>query len=261
MVTIAERINQWRTGEIRWTSQTNDKVLTRWFNKGFHIFQKYLLEYASWLSSTSVRFRDIVRGEDEYEFPLWLENVEDFYSIIQLRVAYKTDKYWNPLYRVCKPINFGDYNLNPLKNTTVDWKIKLQGWRQIWEPIVWNKVSMVSPRYIFVGKNKIKIFPTPMENVTRWLTLAYNFIERPLTEDQIFGNSPVTEADLNLPWYFLDAIDDYLSYQLYMKENPEIAEPYFQSFLTTLHDNIYWFNRDQRKIEEEMMNTYYFSHN
>jgi hypothetical protein len=66
---------------------------------------------------------------------------------------------------------------------------------------------------------------------------------------------------LNLPWYFFDAIEDYLSYQLYLKENPELADVYFQTFQTTLHDNIYGLNRDQRESEEEMMNTFYFSHN
>ena len=69
------------------------------------------------------------------------------------------------------------------------------------------------------------------------------------------------ESDLNLPWYFFDAIEDYLTYQLYLKENPELADVYLQTFQTTLHDNIYWLNRDQRQTEEEFMNTFYFSHN
>lgn len=261
MVTIADRLDDRKTSEIRWNSQVNNKVLLTWFNKWFHIFQKYLLEYASGQASTSIRFNNITKGQDEYEFPLGISNVEDFYSIIQLRVAYKTDKYWNPLYRVCKPINFWDYNINPLKNTTVDWKIKIQGWRQIWAPIIWDKISMRSPRYVFISKNKIKIFPTPIENVSKGMTLAYNFIERPLSYNDVWWNSPKSVEDLNVPRYFMDAIDDYLSYQLYLKENPELAAPYYQTFITTLHDNIYGLNKDQRKIEEEFMNTYYFSHN
>ena len=86
------------------------------------------------------------------------------------------------------------------------------------------------------------------------LSLTYNFIEKPvwLSTD---------EDSLNLPWYFFDVIDDYLSYMLYLKENPELAQVYFETFKTTLHDNIYWLNRDQRYSEENFANTSYFSHN
>jgi hypothetical protein len=45
--------------------------------------------------------------------------------------------------------------------------------------------------------------------------------------------------NLNLPWYFLDAIDDYITFRLYQAENPELATYYKQQFENTLHDNIY----------------------
>jgi hypothetical protein len=64
------------------------------------------------------------------------------------------------------------------------------------------------------------------------MSLAYNFMEKPVELN-------TDENSLNLPWYFFDVIDDYMSYMLYLKENPELAEPYFQTFQTTLHDNIY----------------------
>jgi hypothetical protein len=63
---------------------------------------------------------------------------------------------------------------------------------------------------------------------------------------------------LNLPWYFFDAIEDYMTYQLYLKENPESASIYLQTFQETLHDNIYGLNRDQRPTEEEFANLSYF---
>ena len=113
---------------------------------------------------------------------------------------------------------------------------------------------MISPRYIFISKSKIKIFPTPIEDVSMWLSLAYNFMEKEVTKN-------TDEDNLNLPRYFFDAIEDYLSYMLYLKENPELAQIYLQTFENTLHDNIYWLNRDQIYSEEEMMNTFYFSHN
>ena len=251
MATVKDRIDNWATSEVRGDNQINYSVLLQWYNKGLHIFQKYLLEYASWLLNTAVRFRNIEKGKDEYEFPLWVQNVEDFYSIIQLRVAYKADKHWHPQYRVCQPIDFWEYNIQPLKNYPDTWDVEIQGGQQIWGPSLWKAISMENPRYIFINKNKIKIFPTPIEDVSMWLTLAYNFMEKPV-------ELTTNEDDLNLPWYFFDAIDDYLTYMLYLKENPDMAEIYLQTFQTTLHDNIYWLNRDQRYSEENFANLSYF---
>lgn len=251
MATVKDRIDKWAIAELRWEDQINYDVLVAWYNKGLHTFQKYLLEYASWLLNTSVRFSNIVKGQDEYPLPLGLANVQDFYSIIQLRVAYKVDKNGNPIYKICKPIDFGEYNINPLKNYPQTGDVKQQGWRQTWAPYIQNQISENTPRYIFISKDKIKIFPTPTQDVNMWLTLAYNFIEKDVTKN-------TNENDLNLPWYFFDAIDDYMTYQLYLKENPESAAIYLQTFQETLHDNIYWLNRDQRPTEEEFANLSYF---
>ena len=251
MATVQNRIDKWAELEIRWDTQINYNIVLRWYNKGLHIFQKYLLEYASGLLNTSVRFNNIVKGQDEYEFPLWIQKVEDFYSIIQLRVAYKLDKYWQPVYKICRPIDFWEYNIRPLKNIPNTGDVEIQWGQQIWEPSLWKRISMQNPRYVFISKNKIKIFPTPIEDIPMWLSLAYNFMEKPVELD-------TDENTLNLPWYFFDVIDDYMSYMLYLKENPEIAEPYLQTFQTTLHDNIYWLNRDQRASEENFANLSYF---
>lgn len=252
MATVKKRLDDWALAELRWNSQINYEVLLQWYNKWLHNFQKALLEYASWLLNTSVRFQNIEKGKDEYNLPLWLNNVEDFYSIIQLRVAYKSDKNWNPLYRVCYPIDFWEYNIRPLKNYPSTGDVKVQWWQQVWDPALWRNISMLNPRYIFISKDKIKIFPTPIQDVNMWLTLAYNYMEKPITTINF------DEDNLNLPWYFFDAIEDYLSYMLYLKENPELAEVYLRTFETTLHDNIYWLNRDQRASEENFANLSYF---
>lgn len=251
MATVQTRLEDRATSELRWNTQVNNNVLLMWYNKWLRIFQKYLLEYASWLLNTSVRFQNITKWTDEYNLPLWLNNVEDFYSIIQLRVAYDVDKNWNPKYRVCYPIDFGEYNIRPLKNYPQTGDVKVQGWQQIWDPALWKSISMRNPRYIFISKDKIKIFPTPIKDVSMWLTLAYNYIEKPVTLS-------TEENNLNLPWYFFDAIEDYLSYMLYLKENPELATVYLETFITTLHDNLYWLNRDQRASEENFANLSYF---
>lgn len=251
MATVEARLNSWRVSEVRGEAQVNNNVLVKWYNKGLRIFQKYLLEYASWLLNSAIRVQNITKGENEYSLPLGITNVQDFYSIIQLRVAYKEDKYGKPIYKVCKPISLGDYNIKPNRNVEIDGDIKVQWWQQFWDPIIWNRISMTHPRYVFISKDKIRIFPTPIEDVTGWLNLVYNFMEKEVWLE-------TDESTLNLPWYFFDAIEDYLTYQLYLKENPELADVYLQTFQTTLHDNIYWLNRDQRETEEEFANLSYF---
>lgn len=278
MGTIEEMYNNWCLEELRGDTQVNKKVWLAWFNKGLLMFQKMILEYVSGKQSTSVIYRDIEKDTDQYDLPEFdgEHNVEDFYSIVQLRVAYHTDKNWNPIYRVCKPIDFTDYNISPALNkreTDENWEEHLvaRGWVQRGQPFVWGRISEVHPRYIFVPRkedwvyhNDIKIFPTPTEDVERGLTLTYNFVQQPVKYDDAF---PASESDesislstLNLPWYFLDAIDDYITFRLYQAENPEMAQWYYQQFENTLHDNIYWLNKDKRPVEEWLANTTYFSH-
>jgi len=269
MGTIKQMYDNWCLEEIRWDTQVNTKVRLAWFNKWLLIFQKMLLEYVSWKQSTSVIYRWIEKDKDEYALPEFdsLSNVQDFYSIVQLRVAYHTDKNWNPIYRVCKPIDFWDYNISPAKNKWVEdeqWveRLKARWGVQRWEPYVWDRISEIHPRYIFVPKqdsnkvwhNDIKIFPTPTEDVARGLTLTYNFIQRPIEHSDAFSWNSVDLWTLNLPRYFFDAIEDYITFRLYQAENPELASYYKQQFEETLHDNIYWLNKDKRPAEEEMAN-------
>ena len=97
---------------------------------------------------------------------------------------------------------------------------------------------------MFTGKNEIRIFPKPDQNVTAWLNLTFNYISKDVALN-------TNEESLGLPTYFLDAVEDYLSYRLIQAENPELAMTYYQRFIDTLHDNIYGLNRDQRPVEEE----------
>lgn len=258
MATVADRFDNWAKGELRWESQVNKEVLLVWFNKWFQKFQKMLLEYASGLAQTATRYHTITEGTDTYEFPLWISNVEDFYSIIQLRVAYDVDDNWIPLYKVCKPINLSDYNIIPEHNVKKNNEIVAQGWQQIWAPFIWDRISQDSPRYTWVDKKHIKIYPTPTKRVTNGVCLSYNFISKPLTYNQVWWSSKIDVEDLSVPRYFMDAIGSYLSYKLHQAENPELAASYYESYRETLHNNIYWFNRDQRKIEEEPANLRYF---
>lgn len=302
MGTVRQRLQNWALEELRWASQVNEDVLVAWYNKGLQIFQKAILEYVSGKQNTSVTFTDIVADQDEYPLPVFdnEEHVQDFYSIVQLRVAYHKTKSGNPIYRVCTPIDFWDYNLAPALNTykkhvLIDpsgeyvpsnflkengkyvyeyvneqefdsnnkplYKLVERWGTQRGKPYIWEWVSEFNPRYIFVptvdrnGKytNSIKIFPTPLKDVERGLTLTYNFIPQPV-------GATTDEAKLNLPWYFFDAIEDYITFRLYQAENPEMAQWYYQQFDNTLKDNIYWLNKDKRPVEEWLANTTYFSH-
>ena len=242
MATIQNMYNNWCLEELRWTTQVNDDVWLAWFKKGMLTFQKMILEFVSAKQNTSAVVQDLEAWEAVYKLPLNESWKPDFYSIIQLRVAYATDKNGNPIYRVCKPINLTDYNITP-------------SWRQHGEPMVWGRISKRNPKYIFVDKDHIKIFPTPTEDIDNGLSLNYNFMP---DIDGITMNTDI--STLNLPWYFLDAVDDYITFRLYQAENPEMAQRYYQQFENTLHDNIYWLNKDKRPIDEWFADLRYFYH-
>lgn len=248
MATIEDMYDSWCTEEVRWWNQVNKKVWLSWFNKWYLTFQKMVLEFVSWKQNVANAIKDIRAWVSEYSLPLGALNTPDFYSIIQLRVAFKANKDWMPLYRVCKQINLTDYNIRPTDG------------RQIWEPIVWNKISKRSPRFTFVDKDTIKIYPTPDLDVDNGLALSYNYMGRSISYDEAFWDNKIDIETLNIPWYFFDAIDDYLTFRLYQAENPELATYYKQQFIETLHDNIYWLNKDKRPVDEDFANTSYFSH-
>lgn len=236
MGTVENRIDQWRKKNLRASTQINKSVVVLWYQEWLEKFEKELLDYASWKLNTSFRFQNITAGQSDYTLPLGVNNVEDFYSIIQLRIAYGTDKNGTPIYRICTPINIWDYNTLP--------KTSQHPWYQIGAPILKHPISKLHPRYVFVDKKTIKVFPTPDQNVTWWFQMVYNFIPKEVALD-------TNEETLNLPRYFFDAIEDYMSYCLIKHETPELAAQYLAEFENTVHQNIYWLNRDQRANEEE----------
>lgn len=255
MATVWTRLQNWAIEEVRWQTQVNTDVLVAWYKKWLLQFQKMILEYISWQQNTSSVLANIVKDQANYSLPLGESWKPDFYSIIQLRVAYHNDKDWNPIYRVCRPINLWDYNIRPTNNVYENWELKFQWWRQVGSPKIRWKISELNPRYVFVDKDTIKIFPTPTENIDSWIFLNYNYIEN--IED-ITENT--NEDNLNLPRYFFDAIEDYMTFRLYQKEDPSTAQWYYQQFQQTLNDNIYGLNKDKRPAEESFADTRYFSH-
>lgn len=241
MATVKDRLDSWAIDNVRWDSQVNYDVLLSWYNKGLQIFQKHLLEFvANSLHTTHIDIT-LTANQDVYDFPFSLSNLKDFYSIVQLRVAYRKDKNGNPIYRVCRALSLTDYNIT-------------KDWYQKWAPRVWGRISKLNPRYSFVGSDKFRIYPTPDETITQWISLDFNYFLPKIT------NAQTDESELDLPWYFLDAIDDYMTYRLYQVENPELAAMHLQNFQNTLNDNIYGLNRDKRPVEEWFADTRYFSH-
>lgn len=241
---VQDRINKWRLKKLRWEHQVNDDVCLLWYNEWLDKFEKELLDYASWQLNVSDRVSNIIWGQSDYQcLPIWQTNIEDFYSIIQLRVAYRTDKNWIPVYRVCKQINLWDYNIRP------QWTH--YEWYQKWEPLLKQRISKRFPRFAFLNKNTIRIFPTPDENVSFWLNITYNYIEKEVSLH-------TDEDDLNLPYYFFDVIEDYLTYNLILNENPELAPQFYQEWIDNIHNNIYGLNRDQRTVEEEFADLSYY---
>jgi len=241
MATVQDRITNRKKAMLRWADQVNNEVCLLRYNKALLIFQKEVLEYIANKYQTQSVTLNIVAWQNEYNLPTGISGNADFYSVAQLRVASDV-KNWYPVYRVCDPINIGDYNIDPKEG------------KSIWEPMIVRRISARNPRYTFINKTQIKIFPTPKKNVTAGLHLTFNYIQRVV-------ELSTNEASLCLPRYFLDVVDDYLSYRLIEAENPELAGMYYQTFITTLHNNIYWLNRDQRVVEEEFADLRYFYHN
>ena len=256
MATVQTRINNWRKSELRGEYQVNNEVALLRYNKWLQIFQKEILEYVANQGMTTAVALPTEAWRDTYALPFNFNItgttnptfLTDFYSITQLRVAYDTDKNGNPKYRVCEPITLSDYNI------TSKGKSK-------WAPYIRGRISKINPRYTFINtyewgkvQTHIKLFPTPDKTITAGISLNFNYINKPVEAS--------TEEDmLGLPRYFLDAIDDYMSYRLFQAENPELAGTYYQQFITTLHNNIYGLNRDQRAVEEEFANLRSLSHN
>lgn len=241
---VQDRIEKWRKMKLRGDTQVNKEVCLLWYNEWLEKFQKELLDYASWQLNVSDVVFNIIEGQSEYQcFKLGDRDFKDFYSILQLRVAYDVDKNDIPVYRVCEQINIGDYNIRP------QWTE--YPWYQRWEPSLKRRISKLHPRFMFVDKNTIRIFPTPTKNVTYWLNLTYNYIEKEVT-------LRTDESTLNLPYYFFDAIEDYLTYNLILNENPDLAPSFYQEWIDTVHKNICWLNRDQREAEEEFADLSYY---
>ena len=237
MATVQNRIDSWKTGELRGASQVNNAVALNWYNRWLKIFQKNLLEYVANQLQISSVVQNTSAGTDTYSLPIntTINGLSaDFYSIAQLRVAYKLDKDGYPLYKVCQPINIADYNITPKGHSAG-------------EPYIWWRISKLRPRYMFTSKSQIRIFPTPDKSITGGLSLTFNYITKDVS-------ASTNEESLGLPNYFLDAVEDYLSYRLIQAENPELAMTYYQRFIDTLHDNIYGLNRDQRPVEEKFAN-------
>ena len=230
---VRDRLEKWRKGELRGASQTNDDVLLIRYNEGLHEFQKALLEYVANKLHITTIYTNLREWVDTYSLPFGENNINDFYSITQLRVAYKENRY-----RVATQIENCDYNIRP-------------NGRQKGQPYIKRRITCFTPKYSFVGHDQIRIFPTPKEDITNGLCLTFNYFlnDVELTTD---------EEDLKLPRYFLDVIDKYLSYKLIKAENIELAGQYYSEFKETLHNNIYGLYRDQRPIEEERADLSYF---
>ena len=257
MATVQQRIDNWRKSMLRWASQVNNEVALLRYNKWLQIFQKELLEYVANQGQTTSVALPTEAGRDTYALPFNFDIKgtpsnpfpTDFYSIIQLRVAYE-EKNGTPIYRVCEPISLTDYNIK-------------SNWYQKGKPYIWGRISKRNPRYAFINtydggkvQTHIRIFPTPDKTINPgWISLNFNYINKPITD------SWTDEGMLGLPRYFLDVIDDYMSYRLIEAENPELAGSYYQTFINTLHNNIYGLNRDQRPVEEEFANLRWLSHN
>lgn len=110
------------------------------------------------------------------------------------------------------------------------------------------------PRYEFLGKDQIVIFPTPTVSLNQtgkeWIKLRYNYREEDI-------QSSTKEKNLQIPFYLLDTLDMYLDYRLKRHETSrENAQIEYELWNKEIENALGMLNnRDSRPVREEFMDT------
>ena len=194
---------------------------------------KQLIAFARSNIFSDIIYMDLVAGQQRYLLPVGTSTalvpwgLEDFASVIELEIGYRTLTDGTPDRKVCVQVNSPEYLQKKLDNKNKDF-----------------------PNYRFDGKDAIVLFPIPDQNIVDWIYLRYNYVERDweLTDD---------ESKMQIPWYLLDTMEFYLDYRLKCTESwwPEYA----QVEKGIREDEFYRAlgmasNRDERGVVEEALN-------
>lgn len=232
--TMWNRFNEWRTSRTRWPKQITDDLGTLWMKEGYNELKKKLISiWRNNLFSDQIGI-STVAWQNVYTLPLGttdtrpVNGMKDFVSVIQMEVAYRVDSRTNlPVYHVCEQVMAEEFS---------DRKRARQ--------------PQYKPRFEFLGKNQIVIFPTPKIAITDGIKIRYNY-----WEEDIDINTK--ESDINLPFYLIDTLDYYLDFRLKRHETDRASaqieyEMWEKEILTALG---MLNTRDSRPVKEIFLDT------
>lgn len=232
--TMQTRFQEWRTSRTRWPKQITDDLGTLWMKEWYNELKKKLISiWRNNLFADQI-WIDTIAWQNVYTLPLGTTDtrptngLKDFVSVIQLEVAYRINPRTNlPVYHVCEQVMAEEFS---------DKK--------------WSRQSKHKPRYEFLWKNQIVIFPTPTENITNWIKLRYNYWEEDI-------NKTTQEANIKLPFYLIDTLDMYLDFRLKRHETDRASaqieyEMWEKEILTALGIIN---TRDSRPVKEVFLDT------
>lgn len=232
--TMRDRFREWRTSRTRSEKQITDELGMIWMKEWYNELKKKLISIGrNNLFSDQIGL-NIHAYQSTYTLPMWTTDTrptggyKDFVSVIQMEVAYRKDSRTNqPVYHVCREVMAEEFS---------DKKRSRQ--------------SKCKPRYEFLGKNQIVIFPTPTENIANGIKLRYNYWEQEITWS-------TKEKDINLPFYLIETMDMYLDYRLKWHETSREQAQIEYDLWGKEIENALWMinNRDSRPVIEQFLDT------
>ena len=232
--TMSMRFEEWRTSRTRWPKQVSDDLGAIWMKEWYNELKKKLISiWRNNLFSDQI-WINTVAGQNVYTLPMGTTDTrptggyKDFVSVIQMEVAYRLDPRTNlPVYHVCEQVMAEEFS---------DKK--------------WSRQSPRKPRFEFLWKNQIVIFPTPKLWITNGIKLRYNY-----WEEDISGTTK--EADINLPYYLIDTLDYYLDFRLKRHETDRAnAQVEYEMWGKEILIALGMLNtRDSRPVKEVFLDT------
>ena len=152
---------------------------------------------------------DLVAGQNEYDLPLWdsedpaVPTIAEFKKLLECSIKYGTDS-WG---------GFG------VKATELPaWSLPRPLWRYT------ENQPQTLPYFRFDNK-KLRIYPTPTEDVTWWLILRY-------ARSNVDVELTTLESELSIPRDYIWVILEGMTYQLVK---------------TNKHTAVIWFHKDERE--------------
>lgn len=238
---VSQIIEQWRLRNVRWKHQINPDIALVWFNEARREFIKELLVKSRQDNLISESSANIIQWQTSYALPHYWSTagLNSFASLLDVKVAYSVDKLGNPIYRDAELIDQNEYLGYGMGGNVSDLDVS-DGKRL-------NCKQYLQPRY-YIQNRTLHLVPTPKQDVTNGLQIRFNYFPKELRAND-------NEDAINLDYWSYDAIYHYMTYLLYQREAPELAEHHFSKYKDELNLCLMSIsNRNQSAVREEFAN-------